>query len=66
MPSWNELLNEFKSVNQAYTQKWFEDKFEKHINNISKIREGKAVIIYIHQLFYKSHKLFLPLSAKKT
>lgn len=46
MPSWNELLNDFQSVNQNSVQKWFDSKFENHINKISAICNNRAVILY--------------------
>ena len=65
MPSWNELLNEFQSVNPNSRQRWFEDKFKEHINKISKIRNNRAVIIYSSAFLQKSQAPFLPLSVKK-
>ena len=54
MPSWNDLLNEFQSVNPNSKQRWFESKFKQHINSISQIRDNRAVIIYSSAFLQKS------------
>ncbi len=46
MPSWEELLNEFTPVNQHSKQSWFESKFKNYINQISKLCNNRAVIVY--------------------
>ena len=55
MPSWNELLNELQKRKDSSTQveHWFKQNFHSSIEEISKLRRGKAVIVYASAFLQK-------------
>ena len=62
MPSCNELLKEFQSV-QDSKQVWFESQFKDYINKISKVCNNRVVILYSSAFLQK--QLFLDTSINR-